>query len=173
MHKLQLHPGSTLGPIESISASIFPTASGCRVQFRMHGNLKEVRIPELGESERMDNLWRTTCFEVFWQPQGGTAYREFNLSPSSKWAAYDFDDFRENGRDAPVDAIAVASAHSSEALLLTADIATDLPLPAMIALNAIVEDSKGILHNWALSFRDGPADFHSSETRSLRLDDIR
>ena len=173
MHKLHLHPGSTAGPVESISASISPTASGCRVQFRLHGELQQVRIADLADSERADNLWKTTCFEAFWQPQGDTAYREFNFSPSTRWAAYDFDDFRENGRDAPVDAIAVACAHSNEALLLTADIAADLPLPAMVALNAIVEDSKGVLHYWALSFRDGPPDFHSIETRSLRLEDLR
>lgn len=173
MHKLHLHPGCSAGPVTSISASVFPTSSGCRVQFRLHGDLPKVRIPGLAESERADNLWKTTCFEVFWQPQGTSAYREFNLSPSSRWAAYDFDDFRENGRDAPIDAIAVASAHSNETLLLTADIAADLPLPAMVALNAIVEDSKGVLHFWALSFRDGPPEFHSVETRSLRLDDLR
>ena len=118
----------------------------------------------------MDNLWKTTCFEIFWQPEGKRSYREFNLSPSHKWATYDFDDFRKNGRDAPVDAIAISCAHSHEDLMLTAEIAAELPLPAMVALNAIVEDRRGAMQYWALAFRDGPPEFHSVECRALRLE---
>lgn len=170
MHDLKLHPACAPGSISSVTASISPTKMGCRALFRLHGDLREVRIPELSDPERMDNLWKTTCFEIFWQPEGERSYREFNLSPSHKWAAYDFDDFRKNGRDAPVDAIASACAHSHELLILTADIAAELPVPAMIALNAITEDRSGTLQYWALNFRDGPAEFHSEECRALRLE---
>lgn len=117
----------------------------------------------------MDNLWRTTCFEIFWQPVGQTAYREFNLSPSSKWAAYDFDDFRTNSRDAPVDAIAVACANSHDHLLLNADIAAELPVPAKVALNAIVECTNGTMQYWALAFADGKPEFHSATCRALTI----
>lgn len=170
MHDLIPHPASSPGPIDSVSASVTATEGGCRAQFRLQGDLEQIRIPELSDPERMDELWKTTCFEIFWQPQGGSAYREFNLSPSLKWAAYDFDDFRKNGRDAPVDAIAVACAHSHEHLLLTADIVAEVPLPAMVALNAIVEDTKGTKQYWALAFRDGPPEFHSTESRTLRIE---
>lgn len=117
----------------------------------------------------MDNLWRTTCFEIFWQVEGDTAYREFNLSPSTNWAAYDFDDFRKNSRDAPVEAIAVACAHSSDKLLLTASIAAELPVPARIALNAIVENNDGSMQYWALEFDEGKAEFHSDVCRAYSI----
>lgn len=37
-----------------------------------------------------DGLWQHTCFEAFVAVKGETAYREFNFSPSSQWAAYAF-----------------------------------------------------------------------------------
>lgn len=115
----------------------------------------------------MDNLWKTTCFEIFWQPQGGSAYREFNLSPSHRWAAYDFDDVRLNGRDAPTEAIVIACSHSKTELVLDAMITAELPLPAAVALNAIIEDAQGVLQFWALQFAPGKPEFHSETCRAL------
>lgn len=136
----------------------------------MDGDLEHIRIPDLANPERMDDLWKTTCFEIFWQPDGGSYYREFNLSPSSKWAAYDFDDFRKNSRDAPVEAIAVACAHSHDHMLLTAEIVSDLSVPAKVALNAIVENTDGTMQFWALAFPDGKPEFHSAECRTWKID---
>lgn len=169
MENLILHPGCSVGPIAAVGAAISPTSKGCRARFQLTGKLAEIRIPEHEDPERTDNLWHTTCFEIFWQAEGGAAYREFNFSPSSNWAAYDFDGFRKNGRDAPVDAIAVACAHSSDHLLLTANIAADLPVPARVALNAIVENSDGTKQYWALRFEDGKPEFHSETCRALRI----
>jgi len=152
-----------------VTASIAPTARGCRAWFTLEGDLSTIRIPEHRESQRRDNLWHTTCFEIFWQAEEQSAYREFNLSPSSEWAAYDFDDFRLNARDAPVEAIAIACAHSSDRLALSADIVSDLALPARVALNAIVENDDGTKQFWALAFDDGPPEFHSAACRALRL----
>ncbi len=117
----------------------------------------------------MDNLWQTTCFEIFWQPEGGAYYREFNLSPSSRWACYDFDDFRLNSRDAPVSDIAIACSFTDDELVLTASIGSQLPLPASAALNAVVEDLDGNIQFWALAFPDGKPEFHSEVCRQLVL----
>ena len=115
-------------------------------------------------------MWKTTCFEIFWQPIGGTYYREFNLSPSGRWACYDFDAFREGMRDAPVDAISLATAHGDGGLVLKASIAAELPTPAQVALNAIVEHPDGGLQFWALVFPPGKAEFHSEACRQIVLD---
>ena len=173
MHELVLHPSCTSGPITRVTASIEPTGGGCRARFRLEGDIGAIKVPVHSPPERMDDLWKTTCFEIFWQPEGGSHYREFNLSPSSRWAAYDFDDLRENGRDAPVEAISVASSHGSVdgqgELVLEASIASDLPLPADVALNAIVEDEEGNIQFWALAFPDGKPEFHSEACRTLKL----
>jgi hypothetical protein len=155
MHTLMLHRDCDLGPIKAVTATIRATPSGCEAEFRLDGAIDAIRLPPAGPSLRTDDLWKTTCFEIFWQPIGGTYYREFNLSPSGRWAAYDFDAFREGMRDAPVNAISLATAHSDGDLVLKASIAAELPTPAQVALNAIVEHPDGGLQFWALAFPPG------------------
>ena len=90
-------------------------------------------------------------------------------SPSGRWASYDFDSFREGMRDAPVDAISIACSNSSAngagELILKASIAADLPVPAQVALNAIVDHPRGGIQFWALAFPPGPPEFHSEACR--------
>ncbi|WP_284125436.1 DOMON domain-containing protein [Parerythrobacter aestuarii] len=170
MQELVLHPECAPGPITRLAASVEATADGCRARFRLEGDVTAIKVPEPATGERMDNLWKTTCFEIFWQPHGGSYYREFNLSPSSRWACYDFDDFRLNSRDAPVSAISIACAVSDDALELETTIASELPLPADIALNAIVEDREGNIQFWALAFAPGKPEFHSETCRAITLE---
>ena len=160
-----LHQTCDLGPIRAVTAAITVTPHGCEAEFRLDGRVSAIILPPHAAPERMDNLWRTTCFEIFWQPLGGTYYREFNLSPSGRWAAYDFDSFREGMRDAPVDAIAIACSHYDDGLVLKASIAAALPAPAQVALNAIVEHPDGGMQYWALAFPPGKPEFHSEACR--------
>lgn len=170
MHSLELHPDCQSGPITSVTADLAPTPNGCIAEFRLQGDISAIKVPLGAVPVREDFLWKTTCFEIFWQPDQGSWYREFNLSPSSKWACYDFDDFRLNSRDGPVKAIAVASAHCDNELVLRADIVSELADPAMVALNAIVEDLEGNIQFWALAFPDGKPEFHSEVCRQLRVE---
>lgn len=167
MHALMLHRTCDLGPIRAVTASISATPQGCDAEFRLDGGAQAIILPPPATPERMDNLWQTTCFEIFWQPIGGTAYREFNLSPSGRWAAYDFDSFRDGMRDAPVAAMSLACSHDDYGLVLRASIAADLPSPAQVALNAIVEHRDGGKQYWALAFPPGPPEFHSEANRQL------
>ena len=170
MHSLILHPDCQSGPITQVTANLAATPDGCSAEFRLLGDITAIKVPSQAEPVREDFLWKTTCFEIFWQPDGGQWYREFNLSPSSKWACYDFDDFRLNSRDGPVEAIAVACTHSDNELVLRASIASELADPAQVALNAIVEDMEGNIQFWALRFADGKPEFHSEVCRQLRVE---
>lgn len=170
MHPLMLHVTCDLGPIRAVTASVTATPQGCEAEFRLDGRIPGIVLPPHAGPERRDNLWKTTCFEIFWQPLGDTYYREFNLSPSGCWAAYDFDSFREGMRDAPVDAIAIACSHDDTGLVLRASIAAALPDPAQVALNAIVEHPDGGLQFWALAFPPGKPEFHSEACRALIIE---
>lgn len=170
MQPLMLHQTCSLGPIHAVTASISATQEGCKAEFRLDGHVSAIILPPTAASERMDQLWKTTCFEIFWQPLGGTYYREFNLSPSVRWAAYDFDSFREGMRDAPVEAIAITCSHDKTGLVLKASIAADLPSPAQVALNAIVETSDCGMQFWALAFPPGKPEFHSEACRQIVIE---
>ncbi len=73
-------------------------------------------------------------------------------------------------RDAPVDSIAIACSHDESGLVLTASIAAELPDPAQVALNAIVEHPGGALQFWALAFAPGKPEFHSEACRALIIE---
>ena len=165
-----LHQSCDLGPIKAVIAEIHATESGCVAEFRLDGSIAGIKVPEPAPSTRTDNLWKTTCFEIFWQPIGQPGYVEFNLSPSTRWASYDFDSFREGMRDAPVDAISITCSHSEKELVLKATIAATLPTPAQVALNAIVEHLDGTLQFWALAFPPGKPEFHSEACRQTILE---
>jgi hypothetical protein len=167
MNALVLHPDCAAGSIHSIEAAIEPTAKGCRASFVARGDVARIAVPPVDEPGRFDNLWKTTCFEIFWS-HDGTSYREFNLSPSTRWACYDFDAFREGMRDAPAEVTIEVSVTDAE-LRLTAEIHSELPLPATVALNGIIEDADGVNRFWALAFRDGKPEFHAEECRALEL----
>ncbi|NVE94070.1 DOMON domain-containing protein [Altererythrobacter lutimaris] len=170
MRSLVLHPDCSAGPIAKVKATLQPTSSGCTTAFKLEGDISSIKVPKREEPERTDYLWETTCFEIFWQPDGGSCYREFNLSPSTRWAAYDFDDFRENARDAPGDNVEISCTRDAGQLVLEAEIVSALPVPANVALNAIVEDKEGNIQFWAMAFQEGKAEFHSAVCRQFRVE---
>lgn len=132
-----------------------------RLSFLVDGRPADLRLPNAGSGERRDDLWRTTCFELFVRVPGG--YAEYNLSPSSDWAAYRFTGYRrgmepldvavpeidQNGGSAWYEMVAT--------LQLPADVAEDAPL----GLCAVIEAADGTKSYWALAHAPGPPDFHN------------
>ena len=167
MHKLVLHPDCAPGSVHTIEAEVTATSDGCRATFIAHGDIAAIAVPVTAAPGRFDNLWKTTCFEIFWS-HDGTSYREFNLSPSTRWACYDFDGFREGMRDAPAE-VEISVEVTEDTLRLDAIIRTDLPVPATVALNGIIEDADGVNRFWALAFPPGAPEFHASECRAVEL----
>jgi hypothetical protein len=167
MTPLVLHPDSKPGSITGVSAAITVVPGGCRAVFVASGAIGRIAVPAISQPERLDDLWRTTCFEIFWS-HDGTSYREFNLSPSTRWACYDFDSFRAGMRNAPAE-VAIIVSQSEAELRLEAVVQSDLPLPATVALNAIIKDADGVNRFWALDFATGAAEFHSPVCRALTL----
>lgn len=173
MHSLTLHPDCKASPVTALCADIRATSAGCEVEFRLEGALDSVRLPKPAPSQRASGLWQHTCFEFFWQPDGGENYHEFNLAPSNQWAAYGFDSYREGMRDADIGAIALASGYNVSngqgVLELKASIAADLAAPAKAGLSAVIELTDGTLQYWALAFPPGKPDFHAAVCRPLSL----
>lgn len=170
MHPLMLHQTCDLGPIRAVTASVTLTPEGCEAEFRLDGYVPHIVVPPIARAERTDNLWKTTCFEIFWQPIGQAGYREFNLSPSGRWAAYDFNAFREGMRDAPVGSVAITCSHDLNGLTLKAAIAAELKTPAQVALNAIVQHADGGMQYWAMHFPPGRPEFHSEACRQIIIE---
>jgi hypothetical protein len=122
-----------------------------------------VIVPPFAGKGRADGLWQTTCFELFVQSQGATVYAEFNLSPSERWAAYDFAGYREGMANRPMPRDPVCTPRKGQGVLIfdAALPASALPpLPWRYGLTAVIEEQGGIKSYWSIAHPPGKADFH-------------
>lgn len=119
-------------------------------------------MPTLAGKGRADGLWRTTCFELFVRSDGA-GYAEFNLSPSERWAAYDFAGYREGmtERAMPRDPVCTPRRGQSVLIFDAAIPAAALPaLPWLYGLTAVIEEAGGVMSYWAIAHRPDKPDFH-------------
>lgn len=138
--------------------------------FRAIGDVSRLVLPPPVSPARADDLWRTSCFELFVDGEG-TAYREFNFSPSGAWAAYQFVDYRVGMTEADARVSIEASRHANW-FELVARIDAGFALPVPVGLTAVIEETDGIARYWSASFAPGRADFHAAAVRSLLFDGV-
>jgi len=167
---LYRHPDAPAGAILSIDAELQRMDGGAVAIFRVRGDISRLVIPRPSTPARAEDLWRTTCFELF-VAGNGTSYREFNFSPSGQWAAYEFTGYREGRTDTPASVETEIYQEKNE-LQFSAKIVAEFQNPAHVGLTAVIEETDGIVRYWATSFAPGEPDFHAAATRSLLLDGV-
>jgi hypothetical protein len=132
-----------------------------QLRYTLRADLARLRIPESQPARRTDELWRHTCFEAFLQARAGARYHEINASPSTRWAVYSFDDYRQGMAPADVPAPAIHVARAPRELIVAARIDLKvLPPSRALALAAVIEDESGSLSYWALKHPAAKPDFH-------------
>jgi hypothetical protein len=173
---LPLHPFTPPpdGIVRSLEASVEKRDGGLLVfQFRLEAGMSHIRVPALRSPRQADELWRHTCFEAFIAPASApvvTGYCELNFAPSSEWAAYGFNDYRQGMTPLGVAAPDGRIEHTSERLQLDVRVDGKAVLAAAkldaaspkfrIALSAILEDEHGTISYWALKHAPARPDFH-------------
>ena len=140
------------------------------LRWRIDGANDVILAPEVVPA-RTDELWKTTCFEVF-VDLGGGAYREFNFSPSGQWAAYDFSSCRvaSGNPDLPeTPSIEVDRGNSIVAGVVRVP-ATALEGAGKASLCAVIEEEGGVLSFWSNAHTRERPDFHDRSCFTLDLD---
>ena len=161
-YKLIPHPAALPRHVRSVTVDLTPGNDTIDLSFSVEG-ADLLTIPSLADAERADELWKTTCFEMFLKPDGVDSYSEFNLSPSRKWAVYGFTDYREGMMNLPVrndPVIDVAIEQDRLQLNARIDLHGIVDGPVSMGLTAVIEETDGTKSLWALAH---PAeDFHDS-----------
>ena len=153
---------------------------GVCLEYRISGPLDDLVLPEPALPGPADDLWQHTCLEAFASTPGGTAYREFNFSPSGQWAAYRFhaERQREVLPDEPEETppgIQLRCDRDASVVRLRACIRAErLPVPdaddhLLWGLTAVLEHRDGRLSYWALAHPRPQPDFHHPDGRNLAL----
>ncbi len=166
---LKIHPYSQIGAGVQIEATVTRGRSRSLVlSYVVTGALSELLIPEPTEPTRADELWRHTCFEAFVRASG-PEYYEFNFAPTTQWAAYRFNGYRNDRSWAaiPPPVTKVRSAFNRYSLQTTLSLESLYrPDQALwhFGLSAVIEDRSGRMSYWALAHPAGKPDFHRPES---------
>jgi hypothetical protein len=167
-HALRRHPDSRCVAAARIEVDVVRSSAGAVVlSYIVHGNIGELRLPPVVAPARGHDLWQHTCFEAFVGAAAGAAYYELNFAPSTAWAAYRFDSYRDGMRvateiSAPKIEVQSASECYTFQAALNLDGLSGLPhdLGWRLGLAAITEDTRGGKSYWALAHPPGKPDFH-------------
>jgi len=141
--------------------------SWIHVVFRASGFGSTIILPT-GEGGRRDELWKHTCCEVFGlRTEGG--YVEFNLSPSSAWAAYAFTGYRTGMADLEAPAPRISCLATEDGFELTAILyGSEWPHLEALGASVVIETTDGEKTYWALAHPSDKPDFHHPESFTLR-----
>lgn len=171
---LQRHPMHTASVAEGVSATYqWQTEAVLQLRYEIKGALQDLNLPKQVTPQRVDGLWETTCFELFLQESSADQYSEFNFSPSSSWAAYQFSSYRDGMRNlqlpkAPDISLDLSDSHVAiEVTLALPDILRGTPFSA--SFSAVIAENSGPKSYWALSHPPGKPDFHHKDCFTHQL----
>ena len=162
-HQLFAHPAHPPAGVTRVEAKVIGAdATWLRVRWRVEGAQRLV-IPPFAGKGRSDDLWQTTCFELFLRASDGPEYVELNLSPSERWAAWDFASYRADREDRPFPREPECTMRQGSSFAIFDAAIPRAGLPAKdCAANfcAVIEEQGGTLSYWALAHAGDKPDFH-------------
>ena len=124
--------------------------------------------------ERQDDLWESTCFELFIQAVGQSEYVELNFSPTRHWNAYRFDAYRQPTQMPPCwdERVRLNSLNIGRNTLVTVVDLSDCFVTGQalnLGISAVLQDHAGQCSYWALQ-HGGQPDFHRASDWLVQVD---
>ena len=173
--QFELKPFAPCPKVHRITGDFRPGSGEITCEWQLAGDIDGIRWPAAdGECGRRMGLWEHTCFEFFIGRAGSSVYYEFNLSPAGHWNSFGFSDLRSGMHETDL----LVCRHSSlqyEAGIVTISAALDARLAsreiietrARVGISAVIEDSHGQRHYFALAHASGRPDFHLPDNHLL------
>lgn len=116
---------------------------------------------------RKDELWKSTCFELFLGQQNSSSYLEVNASPSGEWNIYRFDSERQGLRPEP-GRCQIFTEKSDEIFRIQINIQTDV-IPSEIGATAVLAWKDRQNQYFSLQHSKPQPDFHNRSDWIWRL----
>ena len=173
--QLQCHPARMSSGVSAVDVRIALTEDGLLTAvYTLSGSLEGLWLPASAAPSRRDGLWQETCAELFIRkPEADETYLEINFSPSSAWAAYQFDGYRSGMNVLDVAAPNIKTELSNGVMEVT--VVMTLPaawqLSAMlVGASVVVSEEKDNMSYWAIAHPPGKPDFHHKDCFALQLE---
>ncbi|MGB3636343.1 MAG: DOMON-like domain-containing protein [Rivularia sp. (in: cyanobacteria)] len=166
-HKFCLQPfqPTTIDP--KITSEITRDNHIINFRYEIKSDLNKLEVPDIADSEaRKDELWKTTCFELFIGIENSSRYWEFNLSPSGDWNVYRFDNYRQGMQEEIlVESLNISIYRGCRDLLVGVDKFDLRNLTSSlcnfnVSIATVVKEKNGNISYWALKHCGEEADFH-------------
>ncbi len=173
VYSLQLHPDAQSTAITSIMVELKrPTETMLTLRYKAAGALANIVIPDEVEPGFQEGLWRETCFEAFIGRAHRPEYVEYNFSPSGRYAAYTFNDYRHGMQPSLSPRIGNCLGAFGETdwieLCWWIELNRDCDV-GQIGLSAVIAGIDGMKSYWALAHASGPPDFHNRDCWTAAL----
>lgn len=160
----------------AITGTLALGAGAVNIVYRLSGATDRVKYDPIHPSpSRKNELWRTTCFEVFIKAPGCPEYWEYNLGPRGDWNVYRFTGYRSALQQEPL--VPNISIETEITQTCLASLQATLALPPLlvgqklaIGISSVIEDTAGGLHYFALRHSGLKPDFHDPAGFVLSLD---
>ena len=171
--QLLFHPVSDAGGVTGVDVSITRVLRGkIQVDYRVSGAVSELEVPAQAQPHRVEGLWKNTCFEIFIKQSDKEIDLEYNFSPSSQWAVYQFSSYRRDMAEVATAAPEIIVEWQEFDLVISAS----LYLPdgwqesdVKVGLSAVLATQNGNRSYWALVHPEGDPDFHHKDCFALEL----
>jgi len=160
-HRLESHPNFAPGKVKGVSVRWVELPDRRLMLRYMVDGGSGLVLPAFRGRGRGEELWKTTCFELFLY-DGQGRYREFNFSPSGQWAAYEFAGYRNlQGDFEPRDSPDIKHETGANMFVLTVFLdRRELEGAERAALAAVLEEEGNRPSYWALAHTQLKPDFH-------------
>jgi len=178
MTQFKLKPFVPNKAIKSVSGHISSVLNqkiySLSLSFYVTGNIESLKLPKtIDRPHREDELWNTTCFELFLSQDNLPRYHEFNYSPSGHWQSYSFTQYRA-GKNECKHLTLIKSQLSKEPnkLCINLELAYashDIVTNNMkMGISCVLHDLSGAYHYYSLG-HSLKADFHNKRFHLLNL----
>lgn len=126
-----------------------------------------------GQLFPLENLWTTTCFEIFLKNVNAKDYYEFNFNSKGDWNLFYFSDYRQrvDGYRSSIDLNMVIQAKGDQTQLsfkIDFKKLEKLKLPCVVNMATVIKTKAGVSY-WSQKHSGVKADFHDFKNFSLKL----
>lgn len=165
-------------PELSVQVEIAQLTTQCwQLSYQLNDPQQQIIWPHMHtplEPTRQDDLWQTTCFELFIQAVGQTEYLELNFSPICHWNAYRFDAYRQPAQMPPRrdERVRLNSLNIGRNTLVALVDLSDCFVTGQalsLGISAVLQDHAGQCSYWALQ-HGGEPDFHRASDWLIQVD---
>jgi hypothetical protein len=145
------------------------------INYRLEGDLRSLVLPAPSRGfSRRHELWRQTCFEVFFGVPEEASYWEVNLAPDGDWNCYHFAGYRrEMQQEAAMDKLISQAECVGREFSLSCHVALGGLVadwrPLALGIAAVLFDTAGNTSYWALDHCRSAPDFHDKNSFLLQL----